>query len=44
MLSSSSAMPFEKGKVILLATMNRAKQQWLAWLLEGSGLTWVTPE
>ena len=29
---------------ILLATENRAKQERLAWLLEGSGLTWATPD
>ena len=28
---------------VLLGTENRAKQERLAWLLEGSGLTWVTP-
>lgn len=30
-------------RAVLLGTENRAKQERLAWLLEGFGLTWVTP-
>lgn len=41
---ASQPMATGKQKLVLLATANLAKQERLAWLLEGTGFAWLTPQ